>query len=204
MKKNFKFILIAPFFLAILCESEDVVCAAVEPPAYNIQIENIEESYAVSERLWLNSEVSSMLLNGCSDDDGPELILDSSVFLDAIFLLKLNSSLTDLNAEVSEDFDVIYDIGEAFIGDYCSDAIEYLPELTDDNLNYEFRIGLAINSPGDYCIVNARNSFFDVGEQNNAQIFEPYNNLDNTIKFTNCSNTYTRNGTDSFYFFSVE
>ena len=40
--------------------------------------------------------------------------------------------------------------------------------------------------------------------ENNAQIFDDYNTLGDVIKFSNCGDVYTRNGTDGHYFFSVE
>ena len=125
--------------------------------------------FPLAEKSLINSEISSELFNYCNDDNEQEIIVDNTIFLDALFILKLNNSLTDLNAEVSQDFNVIYDIGEAFNGDYCLDAIEYLPELSNDNLTYKYRFGLSINSPGEYCIVNARNSSFNLEQENNAQ-----------------------------------
>ena len=203
MKKNIKFLLLAPFLMAILCESDDNTCGLSDPDSYIINVENVAGNYSIGEIFWLNSEISSELFNYCNDDNEQEIIVDNTIFLDALFILKLNNSLTDLNAEVSQDFNVTYDIGEAFNGDYCLDAIEYLPELSNDNLTYKYRFGLSINSPGEYCIVNARNSSFNLEQENNAQIFEPYNTLNNTIKFTNCGNTYTRNGTQDYYFFTI-
>jgi hypothetical protein len=203
MKKNFKFLLLAPLLMAILCESDDYTCGLSEPESYIVNVENVADNYDISETFWLNSEVSSELFNYCNATNEQEIIVDNSIFIDGLFVLKLNNSLAGLNAEVSLDFNVTYDLGDAFNGNYCIEALEYLPKLSDDNLTYKYRFGLSINAPGDYCIVNARNSFFNTEQENNDQIFEPYNTLNNTIKFTNCGNTYTRNGTQDYYFFTV-
>ena len=203
MKRNFKFLLLAPLLMAILCESDDYTCGLSEPENYIINVENIAENYAIGETFWLNSETSSLLFNSCNDNDEQELVIDNTVFIDGLFILKLNNSLTGLNADVSQDFNVTYDLGNAFNGNYCLEALEYLPELSDDNLTYKYRFGLSINSPGDYCIVNVRSSSFNLEQENNDQIFEPYNTLNNTIKFINCGDTYTRNQTQG-YFFSVQ
>ena len=204
MIKKFKFILLAPFLMAILCENDDNTCGLSEPEPYTVNVENIVQAYAQGDLIWLNSETSSEIFNSCNTNEEAELIADNAVFIDALFVLKLSNSLSDLNAEVSQDFNVTYDIGEAFNGDYCLDAIEYLPELSNDNLTYKYRFALSINTPGDYCIVSAINSSFNIEQENNDQIFEPYNTLDNRIKFINCGNTYTRNGTQDYYFFSVQ
>ena len=204
MKKNLKFLMLAPFLMAILCEGDDYICGLSDPDSYILNVENIEETYAIGETFWLNSETSSELFNYCNDDNKQEIIVDNTIFIDALFILKLNNSLTDLNAEVSQDFNVNYDIGNAFNGSYCLEALEYLPELSEDSLTYKYRFSISMNSPGNYCIVSAINSSFNIEQENNAQIFEPYNTLNNTIKFTNCGNIYTRNGTQGYYFFSVQ
>nr|WP_321244711.1 hypothetical protein [uncultured Psychroserpens sp.] len=204
MKSNLKFFLLAPFFMAILCESVDDTCGVESPEAYVVNVENIAESYAVDETIFINSQISSQLVNTCTPGTEPELIVDNTIFIDGVFVLKLNSSLTNLNAEVSQDYTVIYSIGEAANIDACTNSIRYLPELADDNSTYNYRLGISINTPGDYCIVNAQNNAFNTEQENNAQIFDAYNTLGDVIKFSNCGTTFTRNGTDNFYFFTVE
>jgi len=171
--------------MAIFCESEDDSCGFSDSEAYIINVEDIAVTYAINETFWLNYETSSKLFNNCNNVEEQELVTDKTMFLDALFILKLNNSLTDLNAEVSQDFEVIYNIGKNFNGNYCINGIECLPELADDNLTYKYRLGFSMNTPGDYCIVNARNSSFNLEQENNAQVFEPYNTLDNTIKLVN-------------------
>ena len=204
MQKNLKFIFLAPLFMAVLCEDISDDCGIENPEAYIVNVENSAESYTLGETFWLNSETSSELINYCNTSEETEIIFDNFLFLDALFVLKLNSTSSDYNAEIAQDVEVIYDIGEDFNGDYCLDAIECLPELSEDNLVYQYRLGVSISTPGDYCIVNGRNSFFNLEQENNAQIFELYNTLNNTIKFENCENMYTRNGTEGFYFFRVQ
>jgi hypothetical protein len=204
MKSNLKFLLLAPLFMAILCEDDDYICGLEQPEAYIVNVENSAETYAVNEMIFINSQISSNLVNSCTPETEPELIVDNTVFIDGVFVLKLNNSLSGLNAEVSQGFEVTYNLGEAFNGDFCSNAIRYLPELSNDNLTYNYRLGISITTPGDYCIVNVYNNTFNTEQENNAQIFEVYNTLGDVIKFSNCGDVYTRNGTEDFYFFSVQ
>lgn len=204
MKSNLKFLLLAPLFMAFQCESDDDPCGLEQPEAYIVNVENTAETYAVNDVIFINSSISSELVDRCSPENEPELVVDNTLFIDGVFVLKLNSSLADLNAEVSQDFEVTYNLGEAFNGDFCLNAIAYLPELSNDNLTYNYRLGISITTPGDYCIVNAYNNRFNADQENNAQIFDDYNTLGDVIKFSNCGDVYTRNGTDGHYFFSVE
>ena len=204
MKSNLKFILLAPFFLAILCESDDDDCGLEQREAYIVNVENIADTYAIDEPIFINSQISSELVNFCTPGNVPEIIVDNTIFIDGVFVLKLNNTLANLNAEVSQDFTVAYNLGEAYNDSFCLNAIRCLPELADDNLTYNYRLGIAISSPGDYCIVNTFDSNFNLEQDNNAQIFEEYNTLGDVIKFSDCETTYTRIGTDGFYFFTVE
>lgn len=202
MKRNLKFLLLSPFLMAILCEPEEDICGIDNPESYIVNVENNAESYEQNETIWLNARTTSMLIDSCTDLQEPELITDAEVFLDGLFVLKLNNS-SMLNAQIFNDAEVIYDIGEAYSFNSCSNAINCLPELTDDNQFYQYRLGISVNTPGDYCIVNARDSYFNLEQENNANIFSSYNTLEDRIRFQNCGDTYTRNGTDGFYFFSI-
>lgn len=204
MKKHLKFLALAPCLFAALCDPIDDGCGIVEPEAYEVNVENISEVYAQNQTIWINSKTSSMLVDPCTSEEEPELITDREVFIDGFFVLKLSDNLIDLNAEVITDVNITYDIGESYNFNSCSEAIHYLPVLTGDSQFYEYRIGISIALPGDYCIVNARDSFYNSEEENNAQIYSPYNILDDRIKFDSCGDTYTRIGTDDFYFFRVE
>lgn len=204
MKKNLKFLLLAPCLMAILCEDATDQCGLEEAEAYELNVENISETYSQNEIIWLNAQTSSMIIDNCTATNEPELILETEVFLDGIFVLKLNDNLEGLNADISQNVIVNYNIGETYNFNGCNDAIDYLPILTDDNLFYEYRIGVSIETPGDYCIVSSRDSNFNITIENNAQVFNNYNNLDNNIKFESCGTVYTRNGTDGHYFFRIE
>lgn len=204
MKSNLKFILLAPLFMAILCESDNDDCRLEQREAYIVNVENIADTYAIDEPIFINSQISSELVNFCTPGNEPELIVDNTIFIDGVFVLKLNNTLANLNAEVSQDFTVTYSLGEAYNNNFCLNAIRYLPELADDNSTYNYRLGISINTPGDYCIVYAQNNAFNTEQENNAQIFDTYNTLGDVIKFSNCGITFTRNGTDGFYFFTVE
>ncbi len=204
MKNYFKFLVMSPLLFAVLCEEDTDICGYSDPEAYVVNVENSQETYAVGETFWINSEIASTLSNACNNDE-TTFVNDNLYFRDAIFILKLNNGLTNLNAEVTQDFNVVYDIGEAYNGDYCLEALEFLPQLSADSQTYNYRLGLSINQPGDYCIVSALNeAFTNVMQQNNPQVFEPYDTLDNKIKFFSCGNTYTRYGTENNYFFKVQ
>ncbi|MGV6831035.1 MAG: hypothetical protein ACWA5P_05695 [bacterium] len=204
MKKNLRILMLAPCLLAVLCDPDEDVCGLDDPEPFVVNVENISETYSTSETIWLDGETSAFVVNGCTETDEAELVLDESVFLDALFVLKLGNENQSLNATVSSSYNVSIQTGEAFTGNYCLDAIEYTPELSDDQNTYNYRLGITVTEPGDYCIVNARNSFFDFNDENNAQIFQEYNTLeDDKIKFENCDVTYTRDGTNGFYFFRI-
>lgn len=202
MKNYLKVVVLAPCLLAAFCDPLDE-CGLDSPETYIVNVENISETYAENETIWLRAQTSSKLIDGCTETTEPELITDPEVFIDGLFVLKLNNA-SELNAQVFTNVAVSYDIGEIYTFNACSNAINYLPELTDDNLYYEYRLGFSIGTPGDYCIVSARDSFFNTDNQNNAGIFDAYNTLDDKIKFENCEDIYTRNGTDGHYFFRIQ
>ena len=204
MKKNFKLLLLTPCLFSVLCEPEEDVCGLDEPEAYEVNVENVMETYSQDETIWFNAKTSSMVIDFCTDSNEPELIEDAQVFLDGLFILKLNTNLNEFNADVVTDATITYTIGETFNFNVCSDAISHLPTLTNDNEFYEYRIGISINSPGDYCIVSSMDNSFNLEAENNALIFEDYNTLDNRIRFNSCGDTYTREGIEGHYFFRVQ
>jgi hypothetical protein len=112
--------------------------------------------------------------------------------------------LFNLNAEVVQDFNVTYSIGEELSRNFCAEFVYFITELSEDTLTYNYRVGISIDVPGDYCVVPAfSNNFDDLQQENNAQIFETYNSLGDDVKFTSCNDTYTRSGATGQYFFSV-
>lgn len=203
MNKNLKFVFIAPLFMAVLCDPNEDACGLKAPEAFVLNVENTTETYAVNETIWLNAQISSMLVDFCTDTETPELVTDPQVFIDGVFILKLNNQ-AELNAQVVTDADVNFDIGEPFSFNSCLESINCLPELTEDKQFYHYRIGVSINTPGDYCIVNAINNALNPIIPNNAQIFETYNTLEDKIKFQSCNTTFTRNGTVGHYFFRIQ
>ncbi|WP_299122515.1 hypothetical protein [uncultured Winogradskyella sp.] len=198
MKKNLKFLLLAPLLMAILCgeEGDDFPCASVAPEFF-LEVENISESYDIDETIWIESEATSVLLNGCPGEDVREVLGDG------IFVLKLTNQLENLNAVVVQNYNVIYEFGSEYNTNFCFEYISYVPEYSENELAYKFRLGISINQPGDYCFVNARDSYFNLEQENNSEIFAPYDVLNNTIKFNSCAETFTRNGTQTHYFFRV-
>ena len=190
--------------MAMQCDEDEIPCGVEFSNNYSVTIENINETYSAGETIWLNAEVSSELDNSCNNNQ-PEVVFDSAIFATGFFVLKLTNELDNLNAEVVGDYNVIFNVGEAFSSIYCVEFVYFTPELSEDSLTYNYSVGISVNEPGDYCVVAAfRNNFDDLPQENNAQIFEPYNSLDNNIKFMSCNNIYTRNGTDGQYFFSVD
>lgn len=203
MKKHLKFVFLAPLFMAVLCDPNDDTCLLEEPEAYVINVENITETYTTEDTIWLNAKTSAMLIDNCNDTQESVFIDDPGVFIDGVFILKLNNQ-AEQNAQVVTDANVNFDIGEPFSFNSCLESITCLPELTEDNQFYQYRIGISINTPGDYCIVNAINNALNPNIPNNAQIFETYNTLEDKIIFQSCNTTFTRNGTDGHYFFTVQ
>ena len=204
MKPKLIFFLLAPFLMAFQCEEEELECAGTVEFTNNfgVSVENLNETYVSDETIWFNGEVSSELINIC--DGLPEIILDEDTFVTGFFVLKLTNSLVDLNAEVVQNYDVTYNIGEELITTSCAEFVYLTPELSDDNLSYNYRVGISLNDPGDYAVVATfANNFEGFEQNNNAEIFDLYNTLNNTIKFTSCDLTYTRTGTNGHYFFSV-
>lgn len=203
MKNNFKYLYFAPLFMAVLCDPIEDECALADTESYIVNVEDIKETYTSNETIWLNAQTTSMLIDYCTEGEEPELIEDVLVFLDGLFVLKLNNS-SALNAEVYDTPTVTYDIGEEYSFNGCKDAINFIPVLSDDELFYEYRLGIAIETPGDYCIVNARNSYFNLDAENNSQIFQEYDILEDKIKWNSCQTTYTRNRTEGYYFFKIQ
>lgn len=204
MRKQIKFLVLAPCLMAVLCEDIDDECGLLaDPEPFVAMIETVSQTYAANEIFFINGETSSMLSNSCNDNNATELVTDNLLFRDAIYILKFNNTLGDLNAELAQNVDINYTLGEEFSGNYCFNAFEYIPELSQDNLTYNYRLGISINELGDYVIISARNLIFTSEEENNAQIFEPYNTLDDNIKFASCGDIFTRNGTQGHYFFRV-
>ncbi|SDI45367.1 hypothetical protein [Winogradskyella thalassocola] len=196
MKKNLKFLLLAPFLMAILCESDDDQCSSISPEFW-LDVENISDNYNTDEIIWISAEASSELLLGCPGEDMRQVLSDG------LFVLKLTNELENLNALVVQDYDVIYEFGSAYDGSYCSEYVSYVPEYLDNELVYKFRIGISINQPGDYCLAMVKNNYFNFEQENNFEIFEPYNTLDNNVKFNRCGNTYIRYGYLDRYFLSI-
>lgn len=60
-QKNLKFLLLAPFLMAILCESDDVICAVFAPENLILNVENIADSYNDGEIINRSGELSSGL-----------------------------------------------------------------------------------------------------------------------------------------------
>ncbi len=203
MRRNLKFIFLAPLLFAAICDPIDDECYIEDPDPFVVNVENIASTYAPNEIIWLNAQTTAMLEDFCTETEGPELIEGRDFFLDGLFVLRLTAG-SDLNSEVVMDAVVNYDIGEAFSFGVCTDGIYVLPELSTDNLFYKYSIGISVNEPGDYCVVNAKFSNFNFDLENNSAIFAAYNTLDNKIKFENCGDIYTRDGTEGYYFFSIQ
>lgn len=204
MTSKFRILLLVPFLMAMQCDEDEISCGVEFTNNYSVTIENINDTYPSGETIWFNVEVSSELDNSCNNNQ-PEVVFDSTIFATGFFVLKLTNELVNLNAELVQNVNVSYSVGEELSSIYCVEFIYFTPELSEDNLTYNYRVGISIDEPGDYCVVPAfSNNFDNLQEDNNVQIFETYNSLGDDIKFTSCNSTYTRSGTDGQYFFSVD
>ena len=203
MISKFRILLLVPLLMAMQCDEDDIACGVEFSNDYSVTVENLNETYALAETIWFNGEVSSELPDSC-DPNISQVVLDSTIFATGFFVLKLTNEFVNLNAELVQNVNVSYSVGEELSSIYCVEFIYFTPELSEDNLTYNYRVGISVDEPGDYCVVPAfSNSFDDLQEDNNAQIFEAYNSLGDDIKFTSCNNTYTRTGADGQYFFRV-
>ncbi|MDP5082065.1 MAG: hypothetical protein NWP87_05360, partial [Winogradskyella sp.] len=190
MTAKFRILLLIPFLMAFQCEEDEIPCGVEFANNYTVNVENINETYASSETIWFNGEVSSELDNSCNNNR-PEVVFDSTIFVTGFFVLKLTNEFVNLNAEVVQDFNVTYSTGEELSRNFCVEFVYFTPELSEDNLSYNYRVGISIDEQGDYCIVPAFSDNFGMLQQNNNQIFAPYDKLDDNIKFTSCGATYT-------------
>lgn len=151
-------------------------------------------------------EVVSYLLgclNSCFDEGDSEIIYDNDIFENGLFTLKLTVRLEIINATVVQDYEVVYSESSAISDNNCSDYIYFFPDLSKNQLTYNYRQGVSINAPGDYCIVNSLTCNFNVDQENNLEIFEPYNSLDHIIKFNSCEIEFTRSEIQNYYFLRV-
>ncbi|BAO77651.1 hypothetical protein WPG_3421 [Winogradskyella sp. PG-2] len=192
--------------MSVICDpfDDEIACGYSDPEIYTIDIENTSEIYTENETIFLNAQTSSMLFDECDETEELMVIDDATEFNGGFFLLKLNNELSGLNAQLVEDYSVEYSLGEPFLVGNCLKSIRSLPVLSDDNLTYNYRLGLSVSNPGDYCIVNTNNFNFNIEVENNAQVYNTYNTLDNEIKFNRCGDVYTRTGTEGHYFFRVQ
>lgn len=199
------YVLLMPLFMAVLCEEvDDAPCGFVEFERFDITIENTQASYDTNEVIWFEAAASSVLENECNASE-TEIVTDAELFRDSFFVLKLVDSATDINSEIANP-SVSYDIGTEFSFNTCDEAVNILPILSNDELEYHFRLGLSLGTPGDYVIAIGRRAAttFNSGTNVNANIYNAYNNGENTIKFDSCDAVFTRTLDTGLYFFSIQ
>ncbi len=203
MKKKILLILILPLIVATQCSEDDACVGIQEFGGYNIIVENTQTVYDLNETIWLNATVSSSLFNDCTQSD--EISTDATLFIDSIFIVKLISSDTEINSEITS-VNAIFDIGSEFNFSVCSNSINITPVISDDEQEFKYRLGIEIAEPGDYCIVSGlgRSTTINEGLITNIAIYDAYNNGDATLKFDDCDLTYTRTLEDALYFFTIE
>ncbi|WP_299128967.1 hypothetical protein [uncultured Winogradskyella sp.] len=206
MKKHLKILVLVPCLFAALCDPIEDNCTLIyeDPETYTMIIESTSDTFMPDETIWIDAKTSSSLINICDENAEPQLVTDNEVFFDGFYVLKLNDNLENLNAELAEGITVVYDIGESFTFNDCNNSINILPELTDDNQFYQYRIGLSVSTPGDYCVVSSRKNNFIINQDNNSSIFDNYNTLNNVIRFDECNFPFAREGTEGHYFFKIE
>ncbi len=209
MKKTIKirkpfYVLLMPLLMATQCGDDDDCSGFAELDGFSITIENTQPSYNVDETIWFDAKASSMLANEC-DENEIDIVTDAELFRDSFFVLKLVDSDTNINAEVASS-DVTYDIGTEFNFNSCDEGINVMPVISSDNLEYNFRLGFNFDTPGDYCVVIGRrvSTTFNNSSNVNSNIYEAYNNGENTIKFDSCNTTFTRELNSGVYFFTIQ
>ena len=203
MKKKILLVLILPLLIATQCDEDDVCPGLEEFQGFSITVENTQAVYNINETIWLSAAVSSTLFNTCTDTE--EEVSDPSLFIDSIFIVKLVDSNTEINSQITEAT-TSFNIGSQFMFSSCNDAVNITPVIVDDGFEFFYRLGIQNAEAGDYCIVSGwgRSTTINDGATNNLDIYEAYNNGENTLKFDNCGQTYTRTLEDAIYFFSVE
>lgn len=193
-----------PLFFAALCDPVDDDCTGLEEfQGYDILIENTQAIYNTNETIWLNATVSSTLFNNCSGNE--EVVTDSQLFRDSIFIVRLVSSDTDINSE-NVEVNTNFDLGNPFNFDFCDEAIFIVPVASEDGSEFNYRLGISLEEEGDYCIVSGwgRATTINQDATTNSDIYNAYNNGENTLKFDNCGQIYTRTLDDALYFFSIQ
>ena len=203
MKKKTLLVLILPLLIATQCDEEDECFGFEEFQGYTITVENIQTVYNTNETIWLNATVSSTLFNDCTETE--EVTSNADLFVDSIFIVKLVESDMEINSEIT-DANTIFNIGSQFNFSTCNEAVNITPVISDDGQEFMYRLGVENAELGDYCIVSGwgRSTTINDGVTNNSDIYEAYNNGENTLKFDNCGQIYTRTLEDALYFFSVE
>ncbi len=205
MRKISFYLLIAPLFIATTCDDDDNDCRSYEDfEGYIINVENTQSIYDVNEMIWFEATASSMLANEC-DSNEIDIVTDVELFLESLFVLKLVNTDSDINSEIT-NASVVYDIGTEFNFDSCSNAVSIEPVSVSSGEEYKYRVGFSFDAPGDYCVTIGRHVLATINNSNdvNLEIYESYNNLENTVKFDNCNTTYTREIDSGVYFFSIQ
>lgn len=206
MKKyisRFGIVAIAPLLMAIQCEEDDF-CGFDSFEGYSLSIENARANYAINDTIWVSGSVSSEQSFFCEGNEESRINLDQNEFRDAFFPLKLENS-NRTNAVVSTlDFDYVIDLGEAFDPNFCLDSYFVLPNLTQNQEQYQFRVGLVPKESGSYAITSVFSSVFTDMINLNLEVFQPFDGFEDALKFENCDDIYTRRNRDlSNFFFTI-
>ncbi len=207
MKKKALIVLVValtPLLMAIQCE-DDNPCGLSDFEGYILDAENPQLTYAVNDTIWFSSSASSRLIDYCVDVEQEVVVFDNQVFRESFFPVQLKTS-NETNAVISlNDFDYIIDNGSAYNLSFCHESYYVLPTLSNTQNEYEFRVGLIPKTQGDFAIATGFAAPYRNGIDLNLDVYEPYSDFDNQLKFDICGDTYTRYNSDrNNFFFRVE
>jgi len=195
---------IAPLLMAIQCEDDDF-CGFDSFEGYPLSLENAKASYAINDTIWVNGSTSSEQPFFCEGDEELQINLDQNTFQDAFFPLKLANSDRTNAVVATADFDFVIDLGDGYDPDFCLDSYFVLPNLTQNQEQYQFRVGIVPKALGSYAITSVFSSVFIDTTNLNLEVFQAFDGFEDSIKFENCGDIYTRRNSDlSNFFFTVD
>lgn len=190
-----------PFLLAFQCEEE------TESPLvfnnYKVAITS-QASFDLNDTIWIEGSVSSKAF---------DVILNDSLFVDytqedQFLVMKfVQPSLGPYTKDAIDYFDLIYETGAFSFLPICENAqISALGELSDDQLFYNYKIGLKPLVPGDYVLSWFHAEIFN--EDRNEQILTEYITAHNSeyLEFDKCGQGSSRiiSESEREFYFTVE
>ncbi|MHB0756962.1 hypothetical protein [Polaribacter sp. M15] len=206
MKKIITLFALSILLMAFQCEDEPSVYENYEFNKIKVNI-TPKSSFKKSDTIWIEGIVSSNVYDKIIQDS----IFYEIGFSPAISLYKLVKP--ENNATNSKDavdkFEIIYDTNKiSFLGRCENSTFFPETELSDNEKNYKYKLGLKPLLKGDY-IINFWNDSKILNTNLNDYILNDYRliNLDTKIGFNSCGRTSYKsfeNENTREYFFTVE